>query len=618
MVVLLVGIMTIVTMFPTGFRVVRAAESQTIATKLAQAEVERWKNMPGNLPDAILPLAFQATWDSNYTIINEQDPGPQFVGMQDAGVAGRYYPGNAGNFRMVLNEVTPIPVASYFQTGGGAMYGSRYNLAFSPIEVNGPDANGQYDGITVKSGDLLRRVGDSDSSMYVRSGQYGIDYNVTNGAFRVCLSYDRNPTHIYYVSYSYSVHNPQTGDTQYLSTVDQEVHPKDDSDPNYNNGWVDVPVSVPTDYVIDGDEIEAGSDTCARGFAQVVYNWDPRDIYEFTIADSILGIVAFNPRAHNALERTARGVRAVTARVSYRIYDTRIIREERVMALPNEDLDEDGSNDHTAVKLALKYVLNSGDPTVIGDGDPTDNPGEPTFEGLVYRHLGVQVGGANDILVPQSLLVIDLSTGLRVEMPTTLPTGMDGSRYPIDYQAGIVHLPDRANLIDWSSSVPKDKTGNPYPECVNVPLRGRHLRFFYRADGDWSMQCQKAYCFFIRDYDVQIDFRRFRLIQDGDGLWKLIFARCMAGQSVAVDYTYSDADGVHKVSGQNLRLSDDPLMLGGINYCYAVLGPPGASIDPRDRIIVVGTSFRSRIVWRDGRTWRHVDIDTSLTRNSAL
>ncbi|MGC8864068.1 MAG: hypothetical protein ACP5R5_15025, partial [Armatimonadota bacterium] len=50
MVVLLVGIMTIIQMFPTGFCVVRAGESQTIATRLAQQELERWKSMAANLP----------------------------------------------------------------------------------------------------------------------------------------------------------------------------------------------------------------------------------------------------------------------------------------------------------------------------------------------------------------------------------------------------------------------------------------------------------------------------------------------------------------------------------------------------------------------------------------
>ena len=61
MLILLIGIMTVIQMFPTGFGVVKAGESRTIATKLAQQELERWKNMSQNLPDGILPTSFDGT-----------------------------------------------------------------------------------------------------------------------------------------------------------------------------------------------------------------------------------------------------------------------------------------------------------------------------------------------------------------------------------------------------------------------------------------------------------------------------------------------------------------------------------------------------------------------------
>ena len=74
MVVLLVGIMTIIQMFPTGFKVVRAGESKSIATRLAQQELERWKAMTGNIPEAILPI------DEAGGVLNDQDVGPPFDG----------------------------------------------------------------------------------------------------------------------------------------------------------------------------------------------------------------------------------------------------------------------------------------------------------------------------------------------------------------------------------------------------------------------------------------------------------------------------------------------------------------------------------------------------------
>lgn len=587
MLILLVGIMTVVQMFPSGFRVVKAAENQTIATKLAQAEIERWKNMPSNLPDGILPV------DVTNTVINDQNPGPPFDGYMPTGTSGQFYPGNSGNFRWVRNETTSIPVGSYFQTGGGAIYGARYDLAFSPIEVDGPDPNTElYSGLSVKSGDLQRRVGDWTDSIWLRTGQYGIDYTVTTSGsaavMHVCFSHDRDTSHVYYLSYSYTVSRTSPDDTQYLSTVDQAINPSPDG------SWVEVPISVPAGYSVE--EVDDGSDSCARGFVQVLNNWSS-DPYEFTLADSILGIIAFNPRAHTALERTVRGVRAITARIDYRIYDPRIIREEKVMPAANEDADDDGANDHIAIKLALRGILDSGDPAKMDDGDATDNADEPTFEGLVKTKLGHVIDKDYPVAVRQPMLIIDLATGLRVKMEPNC----------IDFQQGIVRLTQDADLIDWASQ-----------PIVNVPLKGRHLRFFYRADGDWSVQCQKSYSFFVREWGANpVDYWHFKHLFGPPDY--LLFARCMSGQSVTVDYTYADANGLHKVVGKNLRISDDVINdpTTGTKNCYVTLDvPPNAGLVANERIIVVGTTFRARVIWRDGKAWRFVDMDTNLTRRS--
>lgn len=605
MLILLVGIMVVIQMFPVGFRVVRAAESQTIATKLAQAEIERWKNMPGNLPDGILPIFVDYAVDPIPSpILNDQDPGPPFRGIE-AGSGGGFIFGNAINFRYVRNEVATLPIASYFSTGGGAVYGSRYVLAFSPIEAfSDPNNPNLYVGLTVKSGDLQRRRGNADSDPpYLRPGRYAIDYAVVdtgNGpAFYVAL-WDRNPNHVYALSYSYWVNNPDTGDTQYLSRTDQAITPRTDG------GWIEVPVSVPPGYAVD--EIEPNSDSCARMFQRVRPSstgdsyWSD-DPYEYALVDAVMGVLAFNPRARNMLEYTARGVRAITARIDYRIYDPRIIREDKVVPAPNEDSNGDGVNDRVSIKLALRFILNAGQPNNIHDGDATDNPDEPTFEGLVRQHLGKVVASPNDLWVKDSMLIIDLQTGLRVSM-----VGVD-----IDFKSGVVKLPAVTDLVDWSGSTPVNR--------ANVSLVGRNLRFFYRADGDWSVQCHKAYSYYTREYGTnELDYCHFRLLAPAnDGLYKLLFARCDAGKNVTVDYTYIDSSGApHKVVGKTYRISDTfTADITGSQRPFVILDvPQGATIDPRSRVVVVGSSFRARVVWRDGTHWRFVDVDTNLTRSS--
>lgn len=605
MLVLLVGIMTVIQLFPTGFRVVRAAESQTIASKLAQAEVERWKNMPGNLPDGILPVT------SDGTVINDQNPGPPLEGFSPTLVNGLYEAGNVINSRYVRNETTPIPVGSYFTSGAGAAYGSKYTLAFSPIEVTAdPENPGLYLGLTIKSGDLQRRVGSADSYIYLRPGQYGIDYDLTtvggDPAFMVCFSYDRNPGHAYHISYSYWVEHKRTGEATLLSEVDQTVRP----DPN--GDWVPVPIRPPSDYPpsdYDVVEVESGADSCARGFVQVPPQGWSGDPYEFALVDSIMGVVAFNPRARNMTERTARGVRAITARIDYKIYDPRILREDKIVPAVNEDPFNTGQNTHSAIKLALRFILNAGSPLSITDGDATDNPDEPTFEGLVKKRLGMPLSNPADLMVAQSVLIIDLATGLRVEIPSDAPPF-----YAIDYKAGVVHLPETANLIDWNSE--------PLPDTRDIPLAGRHLRFFYRADGDWSVQCQKAYSYYLRKWDTsRVDYRHFKLRAPHGGPYQLLFARCDSGKNVTVDYSYWHDGAEHKVVGKSYRLSDDWVAdpdAPAVRCSYFNLDiPPGATIDPSTRIVVAGASFRARVTWRDGKSWRFVDIDTDLTRNSS-
>lgn len=601
MLILLVGIMVVIQMFPVGFRVVRAAESQTIATKLAQGEIERWKNMPGNLPDGILPIYVDyATAPEVNVILNDQDPGPPFRGIE-AVSGGGFIIGNVVSFRYVRNEVATLPIGSYFSTGGGAVYGSRYVLAFSPIEAFTDPANPSlYIGLSVKSGDLQRRRGDADSDPpYLRAGRYAIDYTIVDGAsgpaFYVAI-YDHNPNHAYAVSYSYWANNPKSGDTQYLSRTDQAITPRADG------GWIEVPVSVPADYGVD--EIEGNSDSCARMFQRVTgASWSD-DPYEYALADAVMGVLAFNPHARNMTEYTARGVRAITARIDYRIYDPRIIREDKVVPAPNEDPSGTGTSDHVAMKLALRFILDAGNPDVIGDGDATDNPDEPTYEGLVRLYLGKVVTTPADLWVTDSILIVDLATGLRVSR-----VGIN-----IDFKGGVVHLPATTDLVDWSGSALPDTTG--------ISLVGRHLRFFYRADGDWSVQCQKAYSNYTREYGLpELDYCHFRLLAPDahDGLYKLLFARCDSGKNVTVDYTYNDSNGYpHKVVGKTCQISDTfTADITGSERPFVILDlPPSATIDPNSRVVVVGSSFRTRVVWRDGTHWRFVDIDTNLTRSS--
>ena len=159
------------------------------------------------------------------------------------------------------------------------------------------------------------------------------------------------------------------------------------------------------------------------------------------------------------------------------------------------------------IKLALRFILNI--------GDATDNPNEATYQGLVRDHYG-------NVAVPLPLLIMDIASGLRVNVPTA----------NIDFQSGIVYLPVTSDLLDYTGKV----------QAENVQLEGRHLRFYYRADGDWSVQVSKAYISYGRKWgDISsVDYRSFIAETDDNGnmTGRLFFAACEIGKTVNVDYEY--------------------------------------------------------------------------------
>ena len=135
------------------------------------------------------------------------------------------------------------------------------------------------------------------------------------------------------------------------------------------------------------------------------------------------------------------------------------------------------------------------------------------------------------------------------------------------------------------------------------------------------MQCHKAYSTYQQVYtSAEVDYRSFMLLSPAsDGDCVLLFAPCDRGKSVTVNYTYTATDGgVHGVVGKTLKISEDrctDIADKKLYYVTLVKGTDG-SMDPNSRIVVTGSSFKARVIWRDGKRWRFVDMDTSLTRSS--
>lgn len=146
MLILVIGIFSVATVFPQGFRLIEHARNVTLAGRLCQAEVERWKAYATNVPDGIeaLDASTGAIWtDYNPDDMSNADPSDprQILPGSDPKLWS-----NVNRVRQVKGEVTRIPTATLLPYGTGGNYAfSLYNLKMAPIVFN-DDKPGNHPG----------------------------------------------------------------------------------------------------------------------------------------------------------------------------------------------------------------------------------------------------------------------------------------------------------------------------------------------------------------------------------------------------------------------------------------------------------------------------------------
>lgn len=585
MVILLVGILTVVRLFPGGFLSVRRAESMTMAGRLSQQEMERWENNASNLPDGILPVIETIVGgkpvvdiDSNQCLVPD---------VTDS---------NALCMRKVVNETTRIPFGGW---SNGPEAGSMYTLAYGPIDVevetgtNMVINDNAHPGreFAVRGGALSRRMiqmtaSDPPPSGYLSPFQYAMDYTANDGvnaaiAFPVAPQ-DRQ----YWVSLSWWEQPAAAGSTPvYRTALDIPILVPANSTQWFvigpgPSGGSGVNIGLPVTMGATFLGVEEYSEVVNRGFRQIPLDSTPwsNDPYEYRLLDPILGVISFNPIGYAQKEFG----RPLEAKISYLIRDLQIIRDDR--RIPN-----------TApfrVNLSLNRILKVGDS--MPDATPYPGISRPRWTG-------------DNLFISADLVAIDLETGW--------PVDLAASKATVDYQGGTVTFGLTASDSNLSL------VGGTL-----VPGRNRNLRFFYKADGDWSLQFHKAYSQYTRKDNSDLSYGEYSV--QNNRLW---FSGCNAGNTISVTYDYelTDSAGVkttHKVIGECCGATDV------LQACpYGFTDPSGkvkqwTYIDPKPagmtspsftvtRIYAVnGTSARARVLWRDSDRWRHVDVDTTVLR----
>jgi prepilin-type N-terminal cleavage/methylation domain-containing protein len=588
LVILLIGILSVVRLFPPGFLINQQTEATTFASRLAKQEVDRYTNNSANLMNAIVPVVPVASANPpGYTFQIDLNATPNDLSDVETAPFGvdPYYVSNVNKIRRVLDEVVRIPIPSPIASG---VRGSIYVLSSGPIYDVAWDQSGVTDTLFVNGAPMIRNIQDAASDPTPNlwgPGQYAIDYD-DNQIGVAPVNYSR----IFKISFSYYDTN---NNVQTNPGIEFTVAPN-------INGWISL-TSLPG-WPSDFRSLLPDSDSVSRAFRRVtVGNWSD-DPYEFgvlspTIAGfANIGVLVFNPLAYNQVEQTPSGTIPLSARISYDVLDWRIIREDRPMpASPPYN-----------VRVTLKNLKALGE---LGeDQEPytglfrTTNPSEQV-----------------------DFLVYNLSTGQQV--PRT--------EYTVDYKEGIVRFSDAFGAANAAVTF-----RFYYKAKGEWALQAQKAANLYQRFATPNLGFGQFYL------GTQSDTGR-----DPAAPTRMYFPLMEAGKTISIrEIYYRDAaNNLRRASNVSFRIEDNAsrfVDLGSGPLTFIDLTEPRDSVFGRPRFDAVswatgeplipangvqGISFKSRVIWSNGATvteaaggnvvryrWRKLDVDTFLTRSGSL
>jgi hypothetical protein len=582
-VVLLMGVFAALNLFPPGLDAIEFNRKRTVAARLAELELERWKLRRDSVPLAIslvrggslYALECGVIFDPESLTPNEDNPA--------------WLPDSVHQVRTVIGEPVVLPSdATDVQTASGGrariIQLPMVRLAFTPVAhlfdppFDSP-GSGDYREPFIIYTTAYKRVDSVDLLAQAPSSadreQYYIDYSSGTVSFDHVAEYER----WFRVEYSWLDKRGPTGplvQRQWIELVgvapgeDTVRHPKQLAAPepfedeNENGRWDEAEPF--TDTNCDG-RWEAGEpfqDKNGNG------RWD--DAEPFTDfngngrrdgREGFQGVVWGSERVHRAFKRmesaaelTAPGSYFVDkgalysgrsdlslsfpaeeagkrVLIDYRVRDWQILREEKTVP-------DDGK-----VKLLFSHIRP--DDFTIGARIPTPQPVDP------------DVGAA--------VIALDLESGSRL---VGHPGPPDASHVQVNYLTGTLTFD---------------------PSAI-----GRTYRIHYRAIDDWTVQVSKAASEYSQSFSRAPGFRSF--VWDGLGP-RVFFSPADAGSEVAVDYWVQPAGGARSpVTGEVFRLST-PANLAtpqeGSSIWLRL--PSGTQVAPGMPLRIRGVSLRVRVLW---------------------
>lgn len=600
--VLTSGLLVLFGMFPQGFNILRNSKNVGFAGSLLKDRSAIFQMRNENMPFAIIPCDNNGDTDSVINVNpNEGKPNAFLIENDDYVKNGNaYVRGSLINSRKVVGESVVIPGGDYWKTANGDFYGGKYTVLFGPIDTTRNSSNKKLKRVVVH-GSVMNDISNGNYSVSIMDLWNDASYASywVPGMSKLYLAFTPDKAYgtgslgyerIYKISYL--VRNLTTGQ---VFRKEGYITLGENYSGGYHNDFCDFDLntfeSKNTVNLLDvesGNEMITDSLEICRVFEEITPgNSFTKDPYQYMMADPVVGTIMFNPIGSQVFIGEDGDKSPLRAYIDYMIYDPRITVKD--IQFPRNG-DYEGK---IKINLGLGTILCAGDLSTIGDGTETENPDEPTFEGLirgtknvsqnqVELQIGKEVTTESDLVIPQSILIMDTQTGLRV-----FPQN-DGD-IEIDYENGIVSFASNiVSLRDWYNN----------EVFGNVSVTDRVLRFYFRPADDWIVRMVKLPSNFKlstdgTDYHVNdsLKWNEYGFKKNTD---RIYFPQAYAGNDVLVDFVDKNNKTIF---GKVTRISDYPE--DGEASCYADLGK-----DAKEIISVQGASISLGAYWRIGREFK--------------
>lgn len=606
-VIFLIGILAVVQIFPGGFKVLRATRDLSVATALSRAEIERIKANSAQLPEMVLRVNY--TWSAGSVVISAdtergpEDLGPVASGLDANGVlydasnnplGSWQYLSGANVQRRIIGEGRRVPAPRAI----GGEYGGLLVLQFGPVVFNP-----QYQSLfQVYGNDMIAREGAPDPAFRARDYLFFLE-NADDPDGQLWLP--RGPTNRTY-RLSFSAWVSDGGSYHRHDVVDATV-----------------PVRAGTGYAafsinayapLSGGETYLGAEYDS---VQVQRRFDllpsalpftPGEAYEYKLLDQSLGLLLFNPAGASYSERRPGG-RSIPlmARVSYDVWDWRIIRDEfRVPDLG-----------------AAQQKLTLGNLKILGNQD---------VDGRQYAGLGFDVADGSGGVEARDFVLVDLDTGAVVTRDS----------YTVDRSIGVLTFLDSDN--NAGNGIQGRMTLPGAGAAVAATLSGRNVRALYHAAEEWSVQILKPAAVYYATDAVPVGVGQYYVGQTPNNPvgqpTRIYFPKMDLGRKITVaEVWYRDGGGaLHLLENVDFVIQGTPADAIGLPYVdirsvdpnaqtfdyatygYAVRGVRGASVAVRvlhnPNFLSLGNNVADNMASLEqwGRNWRRTETETFLQR----